>query len=816
MTPLIFLLLAQADPVQPFLAKNCNACHQGQAAPMGLDFTKLDQNLRNKESLSRWTRIHDAVQTGSMPPKAPKSLDKAPFLSSVAKSLTDFERQQNQTEGRAVLRRMNRYEYENTVRDLLGAPWLRLRDSLPEDGILHRFNKSGDALDISHVQMARYLDTAEKALRDVLRAQSANATTTRYHARDQRRMWNRMRFSPFNTSPERGMIPIFGFEAQKDVLSDTVPITMGPEHPELRDLEGFATPAGTFNGNDYSWDQFKAQAGGRYKLRLNAFSIWIGTEWGPLNNPNRPPYWRPNRKHTEKGRNNEPLSLYALRPGGEKRYLTTIDLTPEPTVHEIEVELLEGDSISPDAARLVRTRPGWVGSAHASKEGTPGVAYRWLEVEGPVPARYTQLIPKERAEAPRYLKAFLDHALRRTATAAELQAALKIVDRSRGDFEQAMIDGYTAILCSPAFLYLDEKPGRLDDRALASRLSYFLWNTAPDAELRRLAEAGRLKDPATLRAQAERLLNHPRSRSFTNAFLDYWLDLRKLNDNTPDQILYPEYYIDDLLTESAEWQTRRFFAHLIEQDRPVAEVAKSSYTFLNDHLARHYGLPPVPGSAIRRVDLPAGSPRGGLLTHASILKITANGTTTSPVLRGAWIMERIVGMPPPPPPPGVGAVEPDTRGATTIREQLDLHRSNAACAGCHRKIDPPGFALEAFDVAGGWRTQYRSTEEGTPVKGLGKNGHAFTFRLGKPVDASGEFFGKPFQGIEDFQTLLAHDDRQLARNLASQFIVYATGAPVSFSTRPQLEAILDQAQQKKYGLRTLIHHIIQSDFFTHK
>jgi hypothetical protein len=215
---------------------------------------------------------------------------------------------------------------------------------------------------------------------------------------------------------------------------------------------------------------------------------------------------------------------------------------------------------------------------------------------------------------------------------------------------------------------------------------------------------------------------------------------------------------------------------------------------------------------MRPVTLPPESVRGGLLTQASVLKVTANGTTTSPVLRGAWIMERILGDPPPPPPPGVPAVEPDTRGATTIRQQLDKHRNNPGCAGCHNKIDPPGFALESFDVLGGWRERYRSTESGEPAGGIGKNGHAFTFKHGQPVDPS----GPGFAGIVDMKNLLAKDQRKIARNIASQLITYSTGAPVSFADRQELERILDAAAPDRYGLRAIIHQIVQSELFRHK
>jgi hypothetical protein len=217
------------------------------------------------------------------------------------------------------------------------------------------------------------------------------------------------------------------------------------------------------------------------------------------------------------------------------------------------------------------------------------------------------------------------------------------------------------------------------------------------------------------------------------------------------------------------------------------------------------------------VDLPAGSVRGGLLTQASVLTVTANGTTTSPVMRGVWIMERILGDPPPPPPPGTPAVEPDTRGATTIREQLDKHRSVASCASCHRKIDPPGFALESFDVVGAWRDRYRSSEAGERVTGYGKNGWAFEFRLGKPVDASGQMAtGESFRDVAEFKRLLLKDRRQIARNMAKQLVTYATGAPPGFADRAEIERILDAAEKDGSGVRSLIYRVIESKLFTSK
>jgi hypothetical protein len=242
---------------------------------------------------------------------------------------------------------------------------------------------------------------------------------------------------------------------------------------------------------------------------------------------------------------------------------------------------------------------------------------------------------------------------------------------------------------------------------------------------------------------------------------------------------------------------------------------KSDFAMLNEKLAVHYGIPGVSGSQIRRVALPAGSPRGAFLTQAALMKITANGTTTSPVPRGAFVMDRLLGQPPEPPPPNIPAIEPDVRGALTIREQLDKHRSNAACASCHTKMDPPGFALESFDVIGGFRTRYRSIGAGDPApRGAIDPFIGIGFKLGPVVDASGVLpDGRSFKDIGEFQDILAADTNRLLTNLARQFAVYGTGRPVSFSDRAELAGLIAAAQKKGGGIRTLIQEFTQSRLF---
>jgi Protein of unknown function (DUF1592)/Protein of unknown function (DUF1588)/Protein of unknown function (DUF1585) len=381
-----------------------------------------------------------------------------------------------------------------------------------------------------------------------------------------------------------------------------------------------------------------------------------------------------------------------------------------------------------------------------------------------------------------------------------------------------MLAGYTAIICSPPFLYLEEEPGRLDNYALASRLSFFLWNSPPDEALLEHARSGALAQPGVLRSEAERLLNDSKSRRFVEAFLDYWLDLRNFDATTPSNTLYPDYYLDEALAEAALDESRLFFTELLEKNLPARNAVDSDFTYLNERLAVHYGIPGVEGGRMRRVSLPADTVRGGVMTQAIVLKVTANGTTTSPVVRGKWITERILGQIVPPPPSGVPAVDPDTRGAVTIRQQLDKHRADKSCAACHSKIDPPGFALESFDVMGGWRDRYRGdAKDKLPEPGIGKNGWPFDFHYALPVESQGQLpDGRTFNDVREFKRLILQDHAQIARNLTRQMVVYATGAPSRFSDRAAIEQILQQTQSDQYGVRSLVHAILESDLFLNK
>ena len=424
-------------------------------------------------------------------------------------------------------------------------------------------------------------------------------------------------------------------------------------------------------------------------------------------------------------------------------------------------------------------------------------------------------------DAERLLRSFIQTAYRRPVEEPEVQRFLGLFKREfelGSGFARSMLTAYTGVLVSPGFVFVEEQPGKLDDWALATRLSLFLWNSTPDAALRARAESGELHKPEVLRTETERLLNDPKSRRFVDAFTDYWLDLRKIDDTSPSATIYNDYELDEPLKLAALEETQLFFAELLRADLPARNIVASDFTYLNERLANHYGIPGVAGAKMRRVALPPGSERGGLMTMASVLKVTANGTTTSPVLRGHWITERILGIETRPPPPNVKAVEPDIRGAVTIRQQLAKHRDNPSCASCHTKMDPPGFALESFDVMGARRERYRAVAENVkPEPGYGLNGQAFAFHYGLPVDSAGELpDGRTFRDIKEFKRLVLSDEVSVARNLARQLVIFATGAPVRFSDRGELERILQRASARQYGVRTLVEEIVRSELFQTK
>jgi hypothetical protein len=828
-----------SSEVKSILTAQCVDCHSGAEADSSLDLAALLESGVNLDSLDRWVQIYDRMEAGEMPPEKPLSATElASIKEKFLPQLVGLDKQRIAAQGRTTFRRMNRLEFENHLRTLLQAPWLQIKTILPDDTVSYRFNKVGESLDVSHVNVARYMQAVDYALREVIESwhEPTQSSVKRYYAREQPVFNRKVRYTEFNRSPERATFPLIGYEADLKVLrEENAPFTVGDSDPELREKEAFGVVASSYEPIEPTFGQFKAPLSGRYKLRFKGYTFWVQGE--------EKRWWRPDREKVSIGRRAEPVAVYSQSPPRQLRKLGEFDFQIEPSIQELEVYLVKGETIRPDPVRLFRSRPSNWRNPLAEKDGMPGVAYNYLEVEGPLVEQWPSVghkllfgdlplkkISNKKAEvvsqqprqdAGRLLDQFLKVAYMRPVETEQREALLAVFDTATAaeySFQESMIAMYTAALCSPSFVCFEESVGTLDALSVANRLSLLLWNQPADESMRRWAEQLDVANVAAIRQKAQEMLHEGRARNFVDSFLDYWLDLRKLNDTSPDELLYPDYYLDDALVDAAQGETQLFMQEMFQQNLPLRQMIDADFTFANERLAAHYGFEGIEGVAMRRVAIPADSPRGGLLTQASILKVTANGTTTSPVVRGAWMGERILGTRIPPPPKSVPAIEPDTRGATTIREQLQLHRADPTCASCHRKIDPVGFALENFDVLGGYRERYRSLgEEGVKVEGFGKNGQPFNFKLGPAIDPSGELpSSEKFAHIEELKSVLAHHEREIARNMLVQLSIYATGAAPHVSDREEIELMLDRLEPAGYPLGTMLEELVGSPLFLRK
>jgi hypothetical protein len=443
------------------------------------------------------------------------------------------------------------------------------------------------------------------------------------------------------------------------------------------------------------------------------------------------------------------------------------------------------------------------------KQGFPGIAHRGIDIERIYPVANAEGVRKKlfggtglealKAEnLDKLVHRFATRAFRRPVTDSQSAPYRQIAAKSlqEGDSVlEALRAAYRAILCSPRFLTFIEAPGPLDDHAIASRLSFALWCSMPDQELLELANQKKLHEPQILTQQVERLLSHAKAKRFIASFTDQWLKLNQIDFTTPDTRLFRDF--DPVVQESMLQETRTYFTELLRRDLSITNLIDSDFAFLNGRLARHYkaDLSLQSGEGLQKVMLKPEAKRGGLVTQGAILKVTADGTSTSPVVRGVFINERILGNHIPPPPPGVPAIEPDIRGAKSIRDQLDKHRHNESCASCHQTIDPPGFALENYDPVGIWRTGYGQGGRGAKVNptGITPDGHTFT-------------------DLTTWKQIYTQRADQLAKGFAQQFLTYSTGAPPRFSD----ETALDSISKKTTNLRSIIREVVLSDIFQTK
>ncbi|HSI64207.1 MAG TPA: DUF1592 domain-containing protein, partial [Candidatus Saccharimonadia bacterium] len=771
--------------IQPILDAYCVKCHSSDKPKGDLSLEHLNGDLSPGPERQRWEKVIEQLNEGTMPPKSkprPPAADVTFLVKWATTEMTNADITTQALQGRVVLRRLNRAEYENTVSDLLGVQ-VNLKDLLPLDTSAGGFDNVGEALHTSSFLLACYLEAAETALDQAIANRPQPLSSKKRYLLTESHQVKRTTEKVFRTS-EEGEVVLFTSSAWQAV-------GLTPFYPSER---------------------------GRYRFRISASAV---------QSSGKPVTFRVTSGAGGMGGPKAHLVGYFDAPADTPKVIEFIDfMEPKTSISILPYGLPSAQAINKIGAQ---TYDG------------PGVAVQWVEVEGPlhdawppeshrrifndltqVPApiyrardrvEVTSANPAE--EAKRILTAFMRRAFRRPVRDAEVQAFVSLVEAKLAEkhsFEQAVRVGLAAVMTSPQFLFLREEPGKLNAFALASRLSYFLWSTMPDEELLALAEKGTLTNPDVLRAQVDRMLSHPKASAFTTNFVGQWLGLRDIDFTMPSHILYPEF--DDMLKASMVKETELFFDELLKKDLSIANFIASDFTLLNGRLAKHYGIPGVDGWEFRKVSLPKDSHRGGVMTMASVLKVTANGTTTSPILRGAWVLDRVLGTPPPKPPENVAALEPDIRGATTMREQLAKHRQIESCASCHVKIDPPGFALENFDVIGGWRDFYRTSGNGKPVT---LDGRKMPYLHGHAVDAADVLpDGRKFVNVDELKKLLLADMDTFTRALTTRLITYGTGGTPTMADRKEIDAIVQRAQEKGYGFRTLMHEVVTSTLFTSK
>jgi len=752
-------------------------CHFGEGAEAGFDLEALLEDPSSPIERERWVRMHDRVAAGEMPPPdysevSPK--DRNAFVAKTAKWLKNLDTTEQARLGRVQARRLTSLQLERTLHDLLGID-IPLAVYFPTDPRTHGFNTVADGQPMSHYQLERHLSGVDLALDEAFRrVLSASDDEFTVH-----------------------------MPAEKVARSNPRRRCREPE---------------MLNGDAVVWNS-KMAFYGRLPCTTAKESGWyrFTIRAKALNTPEEHGVWCTVRR----GRaiSSSPLlaDVFTFEATSEAQEWTFDAWMPAREMLEIR----PGDN----TLKRAWFQGGQVGAGEGEPQGAPGLATEWIKMSrihygsndetireqlfGPLTVKQhkdwrkadaTSKQPRKDLEL--LLTRFAERAFRRPVSADVVKPYLEFALQTREESNSILPGlraGYRAILCSPRFMYLQEQPGQLDDYAIASRLSYFLWNRMPDENLLSLAENGALSDPETLKSEVRRMLQAPEGKEFVSDFADQWLDLSEIDFTEPDRRMFPKF--DTVVQMAMLEECLTFLQTVLAEDLSVTNFIDSDFTFLNERLARFYKIDGVQGDKVQRVSLGPDSPRGGLLGQGAILKVTANGTNTSPVIRGVWISERILGKEIAPPPQNVPAIEPDIRGAKSIREQLEKHKSSDGCASCHRHIDPPGFALENFDPAGQWRDRYPAPK--------GKKR--------QPIDASYQMSdGAEFKDIQGFRAVVLRNPQDIARNVAEQLLTYGTGAPISFADREVVEQIVAQSADNDYGFRTLIEEVVTSQIFLTK
>jgi len=762
----------------------CLECHNANYQEAELDLSPLADLAHAEAHPDVWSRALQMVRFGAMPPEdaeLPTDSQRRSMGDAIDQAVYQVTCDLQPKSGRVTARRLNRVEYNRTVSDLF-AMEIDLTRDFPSDEVGGGFDNNADVLAMPPMLFEKYLDAAEKV-----------ATTVLFDPAQ-------LKKESLEMSGER--IVITGEGATESFYGRLFP------------KESFA------------WVEFELTVPGVYRVRLvgSAASKERGPQAVVVYDMQGQPLFSEAFKHADDGGSHTATFSHEFAAGKTRLIVATIDevpkdikqLPPFPVAERLDDAAIAAGREQFDKSLEVNRKIDWEAMSFV---------FRKLSVEGPsdfpqdalppsqslIAKRVASLRGDRYVEVDRAAKACLEPLLERAFrgpvddATVDRYVGLVVAATNRGaSYHRGLQDAITAMLVSPQFLFRVELPApdaqaeesgevRLNDYQLATRLSYFLWSSMPDDELLRLAKEQKLRDPQILQSQIDRMLRSPKAESLAQQFAAQWLGLRNLEGMPRDESIFPQY--DAKLVQSMAGETERLFSHVLRENRPVGELLDADYTFLDQRLADHYAIKlaadDLPAEAFRRVSL-VDSPRRGVLTHASVLTLTSYPTRTSPVQRGKWILESVLGTPAPEPPPNVPELEADKTATAnlSVREQLAKHRASPSCASCHRVMDQLGFGFEDFDAIG----RYRS---------------------GAGIDASGELpGGRTFNGGKDLAlTLRKTESARFAMTVTEKLLAFGLGRELSPTDRCMTEQIASHCEANDYPMADLVKQVVASRAF---
>lgn len=836
--PTSFVLAASPlESVRPFLRQHCYVCHGAEEQENDYRFDALGTDLADLETLETWQGILDQLNLGEMPPRE-KPQPKFEETTNVIEALTPVLREayaaRKSTGGQAVIRRLNKFELRNTLRDLfhinhpdfepavvsglydfngngITAPnTIEPTRSFQDDEQAEGFDTIGRELVMSDFLLKMLIGAAEETIEMATHNEpqkpfeaetfTSPICTKTLHG-DSLGKYQREKGDPYDEVFQRWdrynrIGPDKYHGGMRRPARYRITFEVSAHNPQAGSWGNWTVPEGNlihqgritpdepFEIGLYL-ERFEHQRGERHQRiakwtlpgdgakRKFSFETWIDEPWNAWIGWENGPWFQHNAWH---------VLLQQWYPDEYAK----IDRKQKDFKKQVAVILFNkgyrGPTLRVHSFRIEPVAGEWPPKSHTALYGS-----------GPI----------EEADLPTLFHAFAERAYRRPVEPEELPVYIELVAKleAEGNTRQEAVKGaYTAMLCSPDFVYLRQKPGKLDDFALASRLSYFLWSSMPDETLMELARAGKLSDRAELRRQVERMLHDPKAAAFTRHFPERWLKLYELGRMEPDREgPHGQYFRvkDDLVP-----QVDAYFRDVLERNGPIRDFIDSDYTFMNNRLGELIYQQKVVGENLRKVKL-EDQRRGGLLTMPAVMTVTANGVDTSPIVRGVYVLENILGTPPPPPPPDVEPLSPDLRAAKTIKEQMALHRDQQACKSCHRKIDPMGFALESFDPIGRWRDHYPKVDKQA--------------KQTLPIDTAAVLAsGREVKDLVEFKAMLMEREPQVAHCLTEKMLTYATGRLLEAGDRGEVDRIVAELKKEGYRLGDLVHLVVQSDIFLSK